>query len=256
VVVRKNEEIEFYIKFFNNTRMGNRLFSSCLRGEDLINVEVSEDSKLLKRDIRVSCSHKTTGVEYKMTCCGKWSSCAVCHILNYKCENETITKSDFRCLSCEREQDFGEGKCKYCGVKWGNYICINCKVAVDELYYRHCDDCGFCVNRRLRHCSKCKSCLCNTNNGKSCYRDGQCGICLEEVKGHFVLLLGRAELHCGHGFHYKCLMGLISKGHMSCPICRTSIRMEDIFTVLPWEQKVQVRIDRNNGNSQKVYGAL
>lgn len=203
-------------------------------------------------DGRSLCDHIITGVDYWFECCKVWGSCRVCHRLscngngidNYLDEIGYLRGGKRRCISCLNEQKFGSGYCESCGRAFGELICVPCEIATDHVIYRHCYNCGYCVNihyRENKHCNRCGDCLCSSDGGKlyNCYHpNNECSICMDHLN-RLSRWEGRVIIRkCGHQFHNTCLTEWI-KTNMSCPLCRKEFNRDDLIVRLEGIREVK-----------------
>mmetsp|Transcript_10873 Transcript_10873/g.22305 ORF Transcript_10873/g.22305 Transcript_10873/m.22305 type:complete len:581 (-) Transcript_10873:786-2528(-) len=128
------------------------------------------------------------------------------------------------CRQCFTRQSSKTDNCKSCGVLFGTYHCSICNLWMSnsELPY-HCSPCGFCRvggRENFRHCRDCGMCidtlLFDDHNCKAGKYNSNCPVCQEDL---FSSRQASHEMPCGHAIHWHCFKELTSFD-TRCPVCK------------------------------------
>ena len=121
--------------------------------------------------------------------------------------------------------------CTKCNIQFGEYHCNICNLwmSADEDPY-HCTECGFCrVGGRdnFRHCHDCGMCidaiLFGDHNCKAGKYMSNCPVCQEDL---FSSRSASHEMPCGHAIHWHCFRELTSFDQR-CPVCKKTAETHD-----------------------------
>jgi len=176
-----------------------------------------------------ACKHYKRKCKFVAPCCDKVYQCRFCHDEVEDHNLDGFAVSEVICSACNRRQPI-RSTCENCGILFGAYSCLKCKLFDDEVsrVQFHCDGCGICrVGNKddYFHCDKCDMCLPlhmadgNHNCIESVSRK-DCPICLEDIH------TSREPSQippCHHLIHKSCFRKLISSGSFRCPTCLKSI---------------------------------
>jgi len=173
------------------------------------------------------CSHYQRKCSFMAPCCKKEFTCRFCHddAENHKIDRRKV--EEIMCLQCRKRQEVSRN-CTDCGVLFGNYSCLICRMYddVDKEQF-HCDGCGICRvggAENFFHCKKCDMCLgIGMKETHKCLENisrKNCPVCLEDLH------TSRLPTHvpkCGHLLHVTCFKGMLTHGQSSCPVCNASL---------------------------------
>mmetsp|Transcript_17968 Transcript_17968/g.40606 ORF Transcript_17968/g.40606 Transcript_17968/m.40606 type:complete len:460 (+) Transcript_17968:264-1643(+) len=152
-------------------------------------------------------------------------------------EIDRFSITEVICRVCYTRQSSKTNICTNCGVQFGEYHCHVCNLWMsvgDEPY--HCVKCGFCRvggRENFRHCDDCGICIDANNfddhNCKSGKYMSNCPVCLGDL---FSSRLASHEMPCGHAIHWHCFKQLTTHD-TRCPVCKktaeTSEQMEQTW---------------------------
>ncbi|KRH93586.1 Zn-finger protein [Pseudoloma neurophilia] len=184
------------------------------------------------------CKHYKRNCLIQFNCCERFYECRTCH---NKIEDHKCNRKEIKCISCTicmTKQSFSE-KCTNCHIKFGKYVCYECKFISDDKNTFHCSDCGVCrTGKRSNffHCKQCNACLpiyikeyhfdrpddleqpIRINTHVENTLKSICPICAQDLfySTSYVVLM-----NCGHSIHKKCLISYKNKS-FQCPICLKS----------------------------------
>jgi RING finger and CHY zinc finger domain-containing protein 1 len=122
------------------------------------------------------------------------------------------------------EMNSYSNKCNGCGVVFSEYHCSICNLwmSANEQPY-HCLSCGFCRvggRENFKHCDDCGMCidamLFDNHNCKAGKYDANCPVCQEDL---FSSRQASHEMPCGHAIHWHCFKELTSFD-TRCPVCK------------------------------------
>ena len=178
-----------------------------------------------------------------MECCKKYYDCKRCHndAEDHEVNADTIDK--IKCDVCNVEQP-PSNKCTGCGIEFGTYACMVCKIFESNSGKRsyHCDGCKICRvigsgSESNFHCEVCDCCFpIETKEGHKCKTNllnNNCPICLEYL---YTSMESTYLMKCGHTIHGSCLKEYTISGNYKCPTCRKSIGdMQSLFEFLDRE---------------------
>eukprot|EP00941_MAST-03F_sp_MAST-3F-sp1_P000942 g942.t1 len=138
---------------------------------------------------------------------------------------DRFSVTEVKCLSCNRKQPVASS-CIECGVSFGKYSCIICRLFDDDdsKQQYHCDGCGICRvggRENFTHCYKCGTCY--SNEGEhTCIENAMhrnCPVCMEFL---FDSRKPCSSMRCGHTIHSECLEQLM-RTQYKCPLCSASL---------------------------------
>jgi len=170
------------------------------------------------------CNHYIRKCSFFTPCCSNIYACRFCHD---HAENHELDRTSVQlivCSQCSKKQPLAT-HCTDCGIRFGMYTCLQCRLFDDEDKQQfHCDKCGVCRvggAENYFHCNVCDICLqksllqshkCRNESGRDV-----CPVCFEQVHSSsepsFVP-------KCGHFIHLKCYQLIEKFGHMQCPLCK------------------------------------
>jgi RING finger and CHY zinc finger domain-containing protein 1 len=198
--------------------------SSCESQSMVLNIELPKKFNIDK--MPYGCKHYLCRCSIIAPCCQTVYGCRVCH---NEAETHVIERSDIHrivCSSCNKEQDVSD-ECINCGICFGLYTCIKCRlfsdICVDQY---HCDKCGICrigPKEKIFHCDNCGICYdSNFKNTHICrlnMKDDTCPVCLEKL---FDSLNDLYVPPCNHAIHHNCFIELV-KTTYKCPCCSVAM---------------------------------
>lgn len=169
------------------------------------------------------CDHYQRKCLLLSPCCGKEYRCRLCHDDN---ENHSLDRKSVKsivCSQCNKKQTVGRN-CEDCGILFGNYSCIECRLFDDtDKQQFHCDGCGICRvggRENFFHCDVCNICISTAiRDSHKCLIDASktnCPVCLEFIH------TSRRKIHipnCSHLMHWDCYKGMMEHGNYTCPVC-------------------------------------
>eukprot|EP00501_MAST-03F_sp_TOSAG23-6_P001924 GSMAST32.ASY1.ANO1.2004.1 assembled CDS len=200
--------------------------------------------------VKHGCAHYRRSCALVAPCCNEVFTCRFCHDEKYADDYKNPKKmhsldrfavTELQCLVCDVRQPLSES-CKNCGVCFGNYSCMTCRLFDDDTSKEqfHCNECGICRvggRENYEHCVKCGTCF-TTDGEHNCIENAMlsnCPICMDEL---FYSRKEVASMRCGHGIHKDCLEKLLETTY-KCPLCSKSLvqdkYLSDYFTRLDQE---------------------
>jgi len=170
-----------------------------------------------------SCPHYLRRCLFVTSCCDKTYSCRFCHNEAEDHELDRSKVEELVCAQCNIAQQVST-HCKECGIKFGMYSCLECRLFDDcDKKQFHCDRCGFCRTggrENFFHCDNCEICLdknvlsnhsCRSESGKD-----NCPVCFENVHTSTKIVFVPT---CGHLIHFECLSMIMKFHYRNCPLC-------------------------------------
>mmetsp|Transcript_8080 Transcript_8080/g.12500 ORF Transcript_8080/g.12500 Transcript_8080/m.12500 type:complete len:289 (-) Transcript_8080:84-950(-) len=135
------------------------------------------------------------------------------------------------CRVCFLRQGSKTNRCLGCHVQFGPYHCAICNLWMsDEERPYHCSACGFCRvggAENFRHCDDCGMCidalLFDDHNCKAGKYESNCPVCQEYL---FSSRTASHEMPCGHAIHWECFQQMITHDSR-CPVCKKTAETRD-----------------------------
>ncbi|XP_065657647.1 RING finger and CHY zinc finger domain-containing protein 1 isoform X2 [Hydra vulgaris] len=182
---------------------------------------------MISEDNQNSCKHYEKKCSLLTPCCSKQYSCRICHD---EAEDHILNRSTVEqivCSQCHVQQEVKKN-CSNCGILFGKYFCLKCRLFDDnDKKQFHCDGCGICRiggRENFFHCNKCGMCMgINIMDSHKCLENvshRNCPVCLEDVH------TSRKAIHvppCTHLLHSSCMDGMFKHGLNTCPVCNQSL---------------------------------
>lgn len=186
------------------------------------------------------CSHYMRKCKFYTPCCESIYRCRYCHDAE---KDHVLTKENVTQLVCEDCNTIQplQQNCQNCGLQFGKYFCLECKLFDDEEKRQqfHCKGCGICrigEQDKYFHCDGCDMCLpINLKDKHTCIENvshANCPVCLEDIHA------SREPSQippCHHLIHKSCFEQLtFVHNKLVCPVCNKSLYNEEALKPL-WE---------------------